>query len=202
MEWWLTLWNRVVANLINKLNEVKEIGIRKYGSLQALIDKAEALNLRRKNKAIRDQQKRQDEARRREEAAAAAERFRLAEIERKKAWKTGEETGGGTTSAGCNLLEITGGFDAWDWCRFAVRVAASDIERYSTVEEREGWVGYYNRVISAKESQNWRGGISEQFRSSFRWRRFLWYCRPDYRVVEIREKAEWQLRYAWRIGNI
>ena len=66
------------------LQNVKRIAIRKHGSLQTLIDKAEALNQRRRNKAIRDEEKRIDEARRRREAAEAAKRARLAEIERKK----------------------------------------------------------------------------------------------------------------------
>ena len=66
------------------IHEIRRISIRKFGSAQALIDKAEALNTRRTNKARRDKEKREEEHRRRVEAAAAAERARLAEIERKK----------------------------------------------------------------------------------------------------------------------
>lgn len=63
------------------LNDVRETAIRKFGgSVQALVEKAEALNKRRKAKAEKDEQKRQEEARRR----AEAERQRLAAIEEKK----------------------------------------------------------------------------------------------------------------------
>ena len=66
------------------IHEIKHLSIRKFGSVQALIEKATALNQRRANKVRRDEEKREEEHRRRVEAAAAAERFRLAEIERKK----------------------------------------------------------------------------------------------------------------------
>jgi len=66
------------------IHEIKRISIRKFGSVQALIEKATALNQRRANKVRRDREKREEEHRRRVEAAAAAERFRVAEIERKK----------------------------------------------------------------------------------------------------------------------
>lgn len=66
------------------IHEIKHLSIRKFGSVQALIEKATALNQRRANKVRRDEEKREEEHRRRVEAAAAAERFRVAEIERKK----------------------------------------------------------------------------------------------------------------------
>ena len=64
-------------------HEVRRKAIVKFGSVSALIKKAEALNQRRKNKVERDAVKRKEEERRRKEAAEEAERKRLADIEAK-----------------------------------------------------------------------------------------------------------------------
>eukprot|EP00547_Thalassionema_nitzschioides_P016996 CAMPEP_0194250682 /NCGR_PEP_ID=MMETSP0158-20130606/23738_1 /TAXON_ID=33649 /ORGANISM="Thalassionema nitzschioides, Strain L26-B" /LENGTH=205 /DNA_ID=CAMNT_0038987587 /DNA_START=12 /DNA_END=629 /DNA_ORIENTATION=+ len=64
--------------------EVRRKAISKFGSISALIKKAESLNQRRKNKVERDEIKRKEEERRRKEAADEAERKRLADIEAKK----------------------------------------------------------------------------------------------------------------------
>lgn len=66
------------------INEVRAEAVHKYGSVQALITKAEALNKRRQNKAERDHQKRLDEEKRRIEAKAAAEKARLDAIAERK----------------------------------------------------------------------------------------------------------------------
>ena len=67
-----------------KLKEVRALAIKKFGSVQALIAKAEALNKRRRTKATRDHQKQLDEEKRRQEAQAAAEQARLDAIAERK----------------------------------------------------------------------------------------------------------------------
>jgi len=66
------------------IHEIKRIAIRKLGSLQALIQKAEGMNTRRSNQQRRAHEKRIEEEQRRKDAIATAERLRLAEVERKK----------------------------------------------------------------------------------------------------------------------
>lgn len=76
-------WRQVHAS-ISRLTRC-ELAIEKFGgNVQALIQKAEALNKRRINKAERDHQKRLDEEKHRREAQEAAEKARLDAIAERK----------------------------------------------------------------------------------------------------------------------
>jgi flagellar biosynthesis GTPase FlhF len=66
------------------VNDVRDLAVEIFGSVDVLMQKADAKNKRKSNKAEKEQSKRLEEEQRRKTAAEAAERARIAAAEIKK----------------------------------------------------------------------------------------------------------------------
>jgi flagellar biosynthesis GTPase FlhF len=66
------------------VNDVRDMAVEKFGCVEKLMSKAVARNLRKSNKAEKDELKRLEEQQRRQTAAAFAEKARIAAAEVKK----------------------------------------------------------------------------------------------------------------------